>query len=58
MFGTTFEDLARLSKNKIMVRIWLSTDGNVDGKFEVLLLGASIGSLDRLEVGCTEGTEL
>ena len=35
-----------------------STDGTVDGKFEVLLLGASLGSLDGLEVGCTEGTKL
>ena len=35
-----------------------STDGTADGKFEVLLLGASIGSLYRIEVGCTEVTEL
>ena len=35
-----------------------STDGTIDEKFEVLLLGASIGSLDGLEVGSPEGTEL
>ena len=35
-----------------------STDGTADGKFEVLLLGASLGSIDGLEVGCTEGNKL
>ena len=35
-----------------------STDGTEDGKLEVLLLGASLGSRDGIEVGCTEGTEI
>ena len=35
-----------------------STDGTEYGKFEVLLLGASLGYLDILDVGCTEVTEL
>ena len=35
-----------------------SIGGTAYGKFEVLLLGASIGSIDRLEVGCTESTEI
>ena len=33
-------------------------DGNTDETFEVLVIGASTGSLDRLGVGCTEGVEL
>ena len=35
-----------------------STDGTADGKFEVLLLGDSIGSIYGLKVVFTEGTEL
>ena len=35
-----------------------STDGTEYGKFEVLLLGNSLGYIDRLEVVCTEVTEL
>ena len=35
-----------------------STDGTSDGKFEVLLLGDSPGSLYRLKFGCSEVTEL
>ena len=34
------------------------TDGTADEKFEFLLLGASLGYLDRLEVDFTAGTEL
>ena len=37
---------------------FVSNDLAAYGKFEVLLIGASLGYLDRLEVGCTEGTEL
>ena len=35
----------------MMVQSWVSTDGTSDGEFEVLLLGASLGSLDVLAVG-------
>ena len=35
-----------------------STDGDIDKKIEVLLLGASLGSLYVLEVGCNGGTEV
>ena len=33
-----------------------STDGTADEKFEVLLLGDSLGYLDGLDVGFTEVT--
>ena len=36
----------------------VSTDGTSDGKFEVLLIDASLVSLDGIEVVYTEGTEL
>ena len=36
----------------------VSTNGTADGEFEVLLIGASLGSLDVLEVGFTEVTKL
>ena len=58
MFGTTFEDIDRLTLGKYDGTDLSSTYVTTDGKFEVLLIGASIGSLDRIEVGCTEVTEL
>ena len=35
-----------------------STDGAADGKFEVLLICASLESLDGLDIGCNEVTEV
>ena len=35
-----------------------STDGTADGKFEVLLIGDSLGSLDGLKVDYTWGAEI
>ena len=58
MFGTTFEDIDRLTLGKYDGTYLSSTYVTTDEMFEVLLLGASIGSLDRLKVGCTESTEL
>ena len=32
-----------------------STHGTIDGNFEVLLLGDSLGSLNGIQLGCNEG---
>ena len=58
MFCTTFVDMNRFSLGNYDVTELFSTDENSDGKFEVLLLGASPGALYGLEFGYTKGTEL
>ena len=58
MIGTTLGAMDRLSLGKYYGTGLGSTDGTSDREFEVLLLGASYGSIDGLEVGCNEGTEI
>ena len=48
MLGITLGDMDRFSLGIYDGTELGSTYGNVDGKFEVLLLGASIGYLDGL----------
>ena len=58
MLVTTLGAMDRLSLDTYYGTQLDSTDGTKYGKFEVLLLGASLGYLDILEVGCTEVTEI
>ena len=58
MLGTTLGAMDRLSLGKYDGTELGSTDGTSDVEFEVLLLVDSPGSIDVLEVGCNEGTEL
>ena len=58
MIGTTLGAMDRFSLCTYDGTEIGSTDGNVDGKFEFLLLSASLGYLDVIEVSCTEGTKL
>ena len=58
MFGRTFEDMDGLALCTYVGTDLSSTDKTAYDQFKVFLLGASIGYLYRLEVGCTEGNEL
>ena len=58
VLGTTLLDIDILSLGTDYCTELGFTVGTSDVKFEVLLLGDSLGYLDGLEVGCTEGTEL
>ena len=58
MLVTTLGAMDRLSLDTYYGTQLEFTDGTEYGKFEVLLQGASLGYIDRLEVGCTEVTEL
>ena len=58
MFGTTFVDISRLALGTYGGIYLGSIYGTTYETFEVLFMGASIGSIDEKEVGCTEGNEL
>ena len=58
VLGTTLGDTDRLSMSAYDGTEMRSTYVAVDGKFEVLLLVASLVSLDGINFGFIEGTEL
>ena len=58
MIGITLGAMDRFSSGTYDCTELGSTDGTAYVKFEVLLLDSSLGYLDGLEVGFTEGNEL
>ena len=58
MIGTTFAAIYIFSLGKYDSTELGSTDDDIYVKFDVLLLGDSLGSLYGLEIVCNEGNEL